>query len=101
MLRHAGTGLRGLLSRLFSLNDSNWGRGEGGDKKPPTDESGNQSESPKQPNNDNVQPIRGSGQRPNQDGPPDLEELWRDFNKRLGGLFGGNMKILSIHREFS
>lgn len=26
-------------------------------------------------------------QRP--DGPPDLDELWRDFNRKLGGLFGG------------
>ncbi len=24
------------------------------------------------------------------DGPPDLDELWRDFNRKLGGLFGGN-----------
>lgn len=23
------------------------------------------------------------------DGPPDLDELWRDFNKKLSGLFGG------------
>jgi membrane protease subunit HflK len=23
------------------------------------------------------------------DGPPDLDELWRDFNKKLGGVFGG------------
>ena len=23
------------------------------------------------------------------DGPPDLDELWRDLNKKLGGLFGG------------
>ncbi|MEO7056031.1 MAG: FtsH protease activity modulator HflK [Caldimonas sp.] len=23
------------------------------------------------------------------DGPPDLEELWRDLNRKLGGLFGG------------
>jgi membrane protease subunit HflK len=23
------------------------------------------------------------------DGPPDLEELWRDVNRKLGGLFGG------------
>ena len=22
-------------------------------------------------------------------GPPDLDELWRDFNRKLGGLFGG------------
>jgi len=35
----------------------------------------------------------GGGKRPNQ-GPPDLEELWRDFNRRLSGMFdkkgGGN-----------
>ncbi|TXH24959.1 MAG: FtsH protease activity modulator HflK [Elusimicrobia bacterium] len=28
----------------------------------------------------------GSGRRPNQ-GPPDLEQLWRDLNRRLSGLF--------------
>ncbi|MCB2026816.1 MAG: FtsH protease activity modulator HflK, partial [Ottowia sp.] len=32
------------------------------------------------------QPPRGRG--PNQ-GPPDLDELWRDFNRRLTGMFGG------------
>jgi membrane protease subunit HflK len=29
----------------------------------------------------------GGGKRPNQ-GPPDLEELWRDLNQRLSGMFG-------------
>lgn len=30
------------------------------------------------------------GNRPNNsNGPPDLEELWKDFNKKLNGLFGG------------
>jgi membrane protease subunit HflK len=29
----------------------------------------------------------GGGRRPTQ-GPPDLEDLWRDLNQRLGGLFG-------------
>jgi len=29
-------------------------------------------------------PSRGGG-----DEPPDLEEVWRDFNKKLGSLFGG------------
>ncbi|MCO5107195.1 MAG: FtsH protease activity modulator HflK [Burkholderiaceae bacterium] len=47
---------------IFSLNDPGWGRsGGGGDQRPP--------------------------QRPNSDGPPDLDELWRDFNRRLGGMF--------------
>ncbi len=36
----------------------------------------------------------GDGQRPGRrpggaEGPPDLDELWRDFNQRLGRLFGG------------
>jgi membrane protease subunit HflK len=31
-------------------------------------------------------PLRNSG-RP--DGPPDLDELWRDFNRKLNGLLGG------------
>jgi membrane protease subunit HflK len=30
--------------------------------------------------------VMASGGR---DGPPDLDELWRDFNRKLGGLFGG------------
>jgi membrane protease subunit HflK len=33
-----------------------------------------------------ARPILSSGRN---DGPPDLDELWRDFNRKLGGLFGG------------
>ena len=45
---------------LMSLNDPQWGnRG-----------------------NDN-----DGGRKPNQ-GPPDLEDLWRDLNQRLSGMFG-------------
>ncbi|WP_418320520.1 FtsH protease activity modulator HflK [Piscinibacter sakaiensis] len=32
-------------------------------------------------------PILNNGNRG--DGPPDLDELWRDFNRKLSGLFGG------------
>ncbi len=32
-------------------------------------------------------PLQASGGRG--DGPPDLDELWRDFNRKLSGLFGG------------
>jgi membrane protease subunit HflK len=31
-------------------------------------------------------PILNNGRN---DGPPDLDELWRDFNRKLNGLFGG------------
>ncbi|AHV91914.1 FtsH protease activity modulator HflK [Bordetella holmesii] len=52
------------ITKLFNLNDPGWGRGNN-----------NGSEPPKRP--------QGNG-----DGPPDLDEVWRDFNNRLGSLFG-------------
>ncbi|WP_188379481.1 FtsH protease activity modulator HflK [Oxalicibacterium faecigallinarum] len=58
-----------LLKRFglkFSLNDPGWGRGS-------------------QDNNNNG---NQGGKKPSNDGPPDLDQLWRDFNQRLGGLFG-------------
>lgn len=33
-----------------------------------------------------LRPMFNNGRN---DGPPDLDELWRDFNRKLGGLFGG------------
>lgn len=59
-------GLRGRIRGMFNLNDPRWGRGD--DK------------------NEGQRPEGNKG--PNQ-GPPDLDELWRDFNRKLGGLFGG------------
>ncbi len=50
----------------FSINDPRWGRGSQDD---------NQNQNPQ------------DGRRP--EGPPDLDELWRDFNQRLNRLFGG------------
>lgn len=54
-------GTMSALSKLFNLNDPGWGRNnKPGDKRPGR----------------------------NQDGPPDLDEVWKDFNQRLGGMFG-------------
>ena len=43
------------------------------------------------PSNDfptgNGQPKQNDGKRPN-DGPPDLDQMWRDFTGRIGRLFG-------------
>lgn len=52
----------------MSMNDPQWGRGSGSGDGPGTQ-----------------RPRRSNGQ----DGPPDLEELWRELNRRLGGIFGG------------
>ncbi|MDT7522183.1 FtsH protease activity modulator HflK [Rhodoferax sp. TBRC 17198] len=79
------------LRVVLNLNDSRWGRGD--DKQePPSTEGGPKPESDiDRPSN---QP--GSYGRPPkntaQSGPPDLDELWRDFNRKLGGLFGGGQK---------
>ncbi|NMG43500.1 FtsH protease activity modulator HflK [Aromatoleum toluvorans] len=51
----------------MSLNDPRWGnnsQGNGDDK-------------------------RGDDRRGGNQGPPDLEDLWRDFNQRLSGMLGG------------
>ncbi|MEO7391672.1 MAG: FtsH protease activity modulator HflK [Ramlibacter sp.] len=66
--------LKGRIRGMFNLNDPRWGRG--GDEK--------QAEN----NRPDPQKPEGNGRGPNQ-GPPDLDELWRDFNRKLGGLFGG------------
>ena len=79
-----GNALRGT----FNLNDSRWGRGD--DK--PADGSGADeparpdASSPEAPRPKNTD--RPHKPRPNV-GPPDLDELWRDFNRKLGGLIGG------------
>ena len=63
-------GLKGRIRGMFNLNDPRWGRGD-----------------EKQSENNRPDPNRPD-KGPNQ-GPPDLDELWRDFNRKLGGLFGG------------
>ena len=81
--------LRQRARGMFNLNDSRWGRGD--DKAGPEEpkpESGRDEETPVRPPPNRPQ---GQGQGPNQ-GPPDLDELWRDFNRKLGGLFGGIKK---------
>jgi membrane protease subunit HflK len=69
------------LLGMFNLNDPRWGRGEEGGDQPPSSQ-GNSDEGHRPPQ----RPQRPQG--PNQ-GPPDLDELWRDFNRKLGGLLGG------------
>ncbi|MFZ3139572.1 FtsH protease activity modulator HflK [Polaromonas sp.] len=68
---------------IFNLNDPRWGRDE--------DKSSSDGVKPEGSREDRQPPKpanRPQGQGPNQ-GPPDLDELWRDFNRKLGGLFGG------------
>jgi membrane protease subunit HflK len=61
---------------MFNLNDPRWGRG---DDKPDGQE-------PPAPPSQEQRPQRPQGPA---GGPPDLDELWRDFNQKLGQIFGG------------
>jgi modulator of FtsH protease HflK len=75
------------LRGMFNLNDPRWGRGEDnnageGEKRPDSDR-------PTPPPSSN-QPPRGQNNQAGQ--PPDLDELWRDMNRKLSGLFGGGGK---------
>ena len=73
-------GLPGRIRGMFNLNDPRWGRSDEGGQDAPRPEG-------QRPKPDQQQ-QRPRGQGPNQ-GPPDLEELWRDFNRKLGGLLRG------------
>jgi membrane protease subunit HflK len=72
----------------FNLNDPRWGRGDDADR----EDKNTGNEGANRPDDEGSRPNRDQrpsrGQVPNQ-GPPDLDELWRDFNRKLGGLFGG------------
>ncbi|PIT71795.1 FtsH protease activity modulator HflK [Limnohabitans sp. G3-2] len=74
---------------MFNLNDPRWGRDD--DKS--NADSGNKPAGdvppPPGPKPDAWQQPPGRGSQP-QSGPPDLDELWRDFNRKLGQLFGGS-----------
>ncbi|MDR4124946.1 FtsH protease activity modulator HflK [Yanghanlia caeni] len=57
------------MSKIFNLNDPGWGRGG---------------------RNDDGRNDDDASRRPrNNEAPPDLDEVWRDFNNRISSLFGG------------
>ena len=70
---------------MFNLNDPAGAEDDasGSDAKPSPDNAPPPSAQPSQPD-------AGRNPRPGAtQGPPDLDELWRDFNRKLGGLLGG------------
>jgi len=77
---------------MFNLNDGRWGRGQessahstehNSDPKP------GQSSSQGSGEHEGAQPHQPDPPRskPSSSGPPDLDELWKDFNKKIGKLF--------------
>jgi membrane protease subunit HflK len=72
---------RARLLGMFNLNDGRWGRDKDGN--PTFDPTGTQG-TPTEEKKPEVPPRPPAGVG----GPPDLDELWRDFNAKLSGLFG-------------
>ena len=66
------------LLGVFNLNDGKWGRGD----EHPHNASNGQEPGQNPPPEGNRRPPQGNG-------PPDLDELWRELNRKLGQLFGG------------
>ena len=77
---------------MFNLNDNRWGRD--GDKPAADKPSDGETKPSAEPESQQPASQPAPEQRPrpkgSNQGPPDLDELWRDFNKKLNGLFGGN-----------
>lgn len=85
------------LKGMFNLNDQRWGRGDepaGHDGQAPEPAPAPNPQSPQQPPPPPAYPPPPqppqSPRGPANQGPPDLDELWRDFNRKLGGLLGNS-----------
>lgn len=82
------------LRGMFNLNDPRWGRGddkatqEGHDgAKPSAPSTGTGAGNSQQPSSNSSGP---SSNKPSaSSGPPDLDELWRDLNRKLSQFLGG------------
>lgn len=73
------------IGRMFNLNDPRWGRDKPNDNSAPDS-------TPEEGTQDAHRPgaSQGGSSAPKpQSGPPDLDALWHDFNRKLAGLFGG------------
>ena len=71
------------LGRMLNLNDSRWGRNDEAAR------DNNASGEPGHGDDGRGDPKdRPAPRGPTNAGPPDLDELWRDFNRKLGGMFG-------------
>ena len=72
---------------MFNLNDPRWGRGDNNnDDNSRPEGTRPEGERPLPPPAPEQRPRPSS---PQQGQPPDLDEIWRDLNRKLSGLFGG------------
>ena len=76
--------IRRRLAGMFNLNDGRWGRGD--DANPQNNGSTPPPEGPQPPPADDGRRPRPSASN----GPPDLDELWRELNRKLNKFLGQN-----------
>jgi len=69
------------LRGMFNLNDPRWGRGD--------DKSGDENRPDAGRPSPHSSDERGGRDSKPGGQPPDLDELWRDINRKLAGFFGG------------
>ncbi|WP_218240192.1 FtsH protease activity modulator HflK [Comamonas fluminis] len=75
---------------MFNLNDPRWGRGDNNNEDASqSSNSPSDNDRPSSPAPAPEQPPRPRPSSSQQGQPPDLDELWRDLNRKLSGLFGG------------
>jgi modulator of FtsH protease HflK len=77
---------------FFSVNDPGWGNSHNSGSKDAKD--GQDTDQAPKGDPESQQPVETPApQQPTKpSGPPDLDELWRDFNDRIAGIFGGPKK---------
>ena len=69
---------------MFNLNDPRWGRGDDSSAEEGRPEPERQAQQPVSGDRD-----RQREQKPSSGQPPDLDELWKDLNRKLNAFFGG------------
>ena len=83
------------FQNLFSVNDPGWGNSHNSGSKDAKDaKDGQGSDQAPKVDPDTNKPTetapKNSPTKPG--GPPDLDELWRDFNDKITGIFGGKKR---------
>jgi len=85
------TALPQRLRGMFNLNDPRWGRGD--DKPSQEGQDAGHSTGPASGQGSSQEPTQQPGPSSNKpgasSGPPDLDELWRDLNRKLSQFLGG------------
>lgn len=77
------------LTKIFNINDPGWGRGNAAGSGNQEGHSSHDTHEPVRPQEPTQQPPEGGARPRHGDAPPDLEQVFNDFSKRLKSALGG------------